>query len=292
MIHYAQVVYKDGTVLSKDIKDISTELDVSLPVIRRYLKGFKGYIVRNAMEEHGIRAITEAGTELIFDRKVDINKLPIKVCYNIDDDSTEENLLKSYFCPSGDFRYILELPDDFSFKINGVVYIKCRDCGNLIVGDNGHVFSYQKYVTTLSEVGSSSGRNHYLRACIYYKGDKLTTTIQRIVAYAFHRLDGLRYTGIDIDHINNNRQDNRLVNLQAITHKENIKKRDRNGNWRDAKVDQYDKNGNFIQTFNSYQGAARAVGGAASNIYTAAKKGTGKRGNLVTVYGYHWRPHN
>ncbi len=65
------------------------------------------------------------------------------------------------------------------------------------------------------------GKNKdYLGVDIFNK----TRSVHRLVAYAFGLIDSLEYDGRMIDHINEIKKDNRLVNLQVLTNSQNIRK--------------------------------------------------------------------
>ena len=83
--------------------------------------------------------------------------------------------------------------------------------------------------------------------------------------YSVHRLVYETFVGpipdkMEIDHIDGNRQNNCVDNLRLVTHSENIMNAMNNGHSGKIPVLQYDKQGNFIQEFDSIQAAADAVG--------------------------------
>ena len=49
-------------------------------------------------------------------------------------------------------------------------------------------------------------------------------SVHRLIAYGFGLLDELKYDGRQIDHINEIKHDNRLVNLQVLTNSQNVRK--------------------------------------------------------------------
>ena len=71
------------------------------------------------------------------------------------------------------------------------------------------------------------GSNGYLLVILFYDGLRFTKYIHKLVSIAFlnHNQQGYK---IVVDHIDNNRLNNRLDNLQLITHRENVSK-DRKG---------------------------------------------------------------
>ena len=69
----------------------------------------------------------------------------------------------------------------------------------------------------------------YLFVSLSKKGKKKLITTHNLVAMAFlnHKYDSVK--NLVVDHINNDKLDNRLENLQIITHRENISKDRKNG---------------------------------------------------------------
>jgi len=69
----------------------------------------------------------------------------------------------------------------------------------------------------------SKDRTGYLRVGISKNGVQRKPQLHQLLAVAFlgHEVSGHK---LIVDHINNNRLDNRLCNLQVITHRENLTK--------------------------------------------------------------------
>lgn len=65
----------------------------------------------------------------------------------------------------------------------------------------------------------------------------------------------------DINHINGNKHDNRLCNLELVTHQENMLKAAEQINaWNYRNVGEFDKEGNMLRQFVNASAAARAIG--------------------------------
>ena len=73
----------------------------------------------------------------------------------------------------------------------------------------------------------NSDKDGYLTVNLFLNGKKKTKTVHQLVAIEFlnHIPNGVTMV---VDHVDNDRSNNRLDNLQIITHRENVSK-DRNG---------------------------------------------------------------
>lgn len=95
--------------------------------------------------------------------------------------------------------------------------------GSYKISNQGRVKSYRKYKEgyILSNVPNTNG---YYKVVLQYKGTNKTALIHVEMAISFlgHTPDGGRY--IVVDHINNIKTDNRLINLQIISKQENCTK--------------------------------------------------------------------
>ena len=69
-----------------------------------------------------------------------------------------------------------------------------------------------------------SSTQKYFMVCLIKNGNRKLVCVHKLVAIAFlnHKTKG--YDGLIIDHINNNKEDNRALNLQEVTARYNVSK--------------------------------------------------------------------
>ena len=116
--------------------------------------------------------------------------------------------------------------------IDGVRY-KTTPNTNLICSSDGKMYRYTKQSSlnpfNLKEIykdtKNSNGYGYLQGAYTDINGNKIMTSKHRIIAYTFGLINDI-HQKVDIDHINKITDDNRLDNLRAIAHKENLKTRD------------------------------------------------------------------
>lgn len=126
--------------------------------------------------------------------------------------------------------------------------------------------------------------------------DGFTPLVHRLVATAFI---GTIPKGKEVNHKNGNKQDNRVDNLEVVTHKENMnhavavlgfrfdfmKGRCGNKHHLSMPVLCLDRSGNLVQEYESVRMAAKLCGLNASNISAVCN---GKYGH-ITCGGYFWK---
>ena len=132
---------------------------------------------------------------------------------------------------------------------------------NVFVSDKGEVFSRSKTRGKLK-------LNHDIHGYVGFKG----TTVHKLVMQTFGRYED----GKDVDHINGIRNDNRLCNLQMLTHKENVAKRKISSNKAIYCIE-------LDKTFKSAVEASKELGISPVSLCMCLK------GKLKTTGGYHWR---
>ena len=89
----------------------------------------------------------------------------------------------------------------------------------------------------------------------------------------------------EINHINGNKEDNRVENLENVTHKENMIKATYETNaWNFRKVAQYDKEGNLIHIYANASEAGRAMGILPSSMRNCIRLRNGHHKNFIFKY--------
>lgn len=91
--------------------------------------------------------------------------------------------------------------------------------------------------------------------------------------------------GMEIDHIDGNKQNNCLSNLRLSNHSDNMNNAYLNGHLNQIAVKQYDLDGNYIKTFSTCCEAAREYG-----VYEAAIRSAADRHG--TSCGFYWVKEN
>ena len=133
----------------------------------------------------------------------------------------------------------------------------------------------------------STNHDGYLQVVLCKNGKEKNYRINRLVYSAFK---GTIPDGLHVNHINENKEDNRLCNLNLMTPKENV-------NWGTAlqrmaeknykPVIAYKKTGEFFKEFKSITEAANYFGKKSSiHISECA------RGKRRSAYGYVWKYKN
>lgn len=88
-----------------------------------------------------------------------------------------------------------------------------------------------------------------------------------------------------INHINGDKTDNRVENLESVTHQENMWKAAYETHaWHYRKVNQYDLDGNYIKTFANASEAGRAMGILPSSMRNCIRLRGGRHKNFIFKY--------
>jgi hypothetical protein len=138
--------------------------------------------------------------------------------------------------------------------------MRYKKIDNLIVLENGKIYIEMKNKCKLT--GLTKSKNGYL--IIRVKGKRMY--VHRLVMLAFHGKSDLT-----VDHLNMNKQDNRLENLEYVTVVENTKR---------ALGIKVKWNG---KEFRSFSDLSRYVGVANSTAWACYNKGYKLKGHIIEV---------
>lgn len=154
------------------------------------------------------------------------------------------------------------------------------------VTDKGEVITLIGRYKNIKYLKQSSDRGGYRIVVLVKNGVLKTKTVHRLVAEAF-----MGKSKLCVNHIDGNKSNNRLENLEFVTHKENMAHATSNGllvrNFEAIAIKKRKrvamiKDGVVVKEFVSAHEAARQTGYSRGNISTGCRDG--KR-----FYGYEWR---
>ena len=128
----------------------------------------------------------------------------------------------------------------------------------------------------------------YLQVGLCKDGVRKTYSVHRLVWMAFN---GEIPEGYEINHINEDKTDNRLENLSLMSHKDNINWGTRNertasnrtGKTAPKPILQYDLDGNFIKEWSSFHQIEKELGLHNTGIWACCN------GKIKKSYDYFWK---
>lgn len=180
------------------------------------------------------------------------------------------------------------------------------------VSSLGRVRSFDRFVKSKGGTRLHKGKllnpgnrkNGYIQLNLWKDGKPTTLKVHRLVARAFPDICGEYKDGLEIDHRNCVRDDNRATNLRWVTRKENQNnhltiqhfsnaKKGENAPWygkfgkdnpTSKPIIQFDRQGNFIAEFESLMDAERKLGICSQNICSVLKGRTKTAGGYIFRY--------
>lgn len=151
------------------------------------------------------------------------------------------------------------------------------------VNNRYNVFTDGKvYDTKTARFLNTQVLNSYNYVTLYDEsGKKFTTGLHRLIVMVFFGIKNNKY----VNHLNGNKLDNRIENLEWTTQKENIQHALQNNliNFHPKVVIKFDINGNQLQKFNSIDEAAASIGLSRHAISKAIN------GDNKTAGGFVWQ---
>lgn len=158
-----------------------------------------------------------------------------------------------------------------------------------LVSDDGQILGWYKGHHTRRKLKQSINKCGYAMQKVNIGGKQVSKGVHRIMAETFLS-NPLRAT--DVDHINGNKLDNRLENLQWLTHRDNCRKREPSELLRQklcVKVAMLDINRKVVKIYDSVTDAGRELvaNGVTKNKHCNANITSGIR-KKVMRYGYYW----
>ena len=162
-----------------------------------------------------------------------------------------------------------------------------RDFKKYEIFEDGRIFSYAKNKWLKPQIN----KNGYFQIILSDNDGNLKN-------YLYHRVifeacsQAPIPEGMQVNHINEDKSDNRFENLNLMTPKQNANYGSRNERMKKSKinhpmcckqVEQYDKDGNLIQRWPSINEVYRQLGYSFGCISECC------RGKRKTAYGYFWK---
>ena len=125
-------------------------------------------------------------------------------------------------------------------------------------------------------VSKKKKKKGYERVGLYKDNTQKLFMVHKLVMLAFNPMNG---ENLEINHKNYIRSDNRLENLEWLTHKDNVRYS------KAKKINQYDLQGNFIKTWDTIKSAAISLNnGKYTSSISLCLSGKSK-----TAFGFIWR---
>lgn len=158
-------------------------------------------------------------------------------------------------------------------------WVKIKDFANYSVSEYGDV----RNDGTGKILKQRLDKDGYVKYDLYENSKQHTLTAHRLVAKHFlNKVKGKEF----VNHIDENKQNNHLLNLEWCTQRENINHGTRNermARTQSKEVAQYDLQGNLLNVFYGASEASRKTGVDNSSISKCCK------GKLKTTGGFIWR---
>lgn len=156
-----------------------------------------------------------------------------------------------------------------------------EDCRGYVIHENGSVYSERS--KGMMKLCTDSKGYKYIDLRRFNPTTKLPK-VHKLVMLAFSNTPPKE----QINHIDGNKNNNSFSNLEYVTNKENREHAIKNSLMKGMSygINQYDKSGKFIATYNTAYEAMTAIGVQSKNSGNIGRVVSGKR---KTAYGFIWK---
>lgn len=145
----------------------------------------------------------------------------------------------------------------------------------------GNIRSLPRNATKGKLLSFSKSKNGYYHIILSKNNNQKTFNVHRLIMLTFYGKSNLQ-----IDHIDGNKQNNNLNNLEYVTNSENMKRAYKNGllKFKKNKINQYDMDMNYIKTWYNAGKIEKELNINHSNIIKCCRNKRNNAGGFIWKY--------